>query len=168
MRLVIIVGLAGICGLTLSLPLLAQGGSGVPGSYFIHNGSLLGGTLAVDYGYPGLSGAIAVLSLSDGYGPTVHPPVGSMAEARAMHTATSLSRGPWDDETRVLIAGGGTGTIINPVPSATTELYNPMKRAFDPGPKMAVARLRHQAVQLLDGRVLLCGGLTASGVATAA
>lgn len=93
-------------------------------------------------------------------------PVGNLAVARSMHTAVSLSSGPGDDETRVLFIGGGTGSIILPQPNNSLELYNPMKRAFEPGPNLLIPRAKCGAVRLQDGRVLIAGGVSTGGVVT--
>lgn len=238
--------LASSLALALAIPAPSQGGAGVPGCYFSHRGSVIGGHLAVDYGFPGLGTGIGVLSFSDGYGPVQHPlfgqiwfdtnspnynivvqlpdatgnvhlevdipfepalvlappiyvngfmadgmnlppphwslsktvsfsfetqdgyrPLPDMLEPRTLHTATSLAVSPADDDVRVLIAGGGTGTMFYPVATATTELYSPLKRLFEAGPALSMPRMKHQAVRLQDGRVLICGGLTSGAIATA-
>jgi len=99
--------------------------------------------------------------------PDSHRIVGSMSVPRAMHTATSLGAGPFDNEARVLIAGGGEGNFIFPAPLASTELYHPLTRSFTVGPDMSVPRMTHRSVRLPDGRVLITGGVTTGGVVTA-
>jgi hypothetical protein len=91
---------------------------------------------------------------------------GSMGTARAMHTATALGASPRANETRVLIAGGGGGTILQPLATRSTEIYSPLTRTFQPGPQMAVERTLHQTVRLPDGRLLLIGGADSVGVVT--
>lgn len=98
---------------------------------------------------------------------TAFRPVGAMAAARALQTVTALGASPRDNETRVLIAGGGGGTVLQPLATDSTELYVPLMRGFVPGPTMAVERTLHQAVRLADGRVLLCGGADSNGNVTA-
>jgi hypothetical protein len=93
-------------------------------------------------------------------------PVGPMLQRRMLHTATSLARSPRDDQSKVFIAGGAEGSIIIPLPNATTEFYNPLKRAFDPGPLMSLPRAGHQASLLQDGRVLITGGAATGGFVT--
>jgi N-acetylneuraminic acid mutarotase len=85
--------------------------------------------------------------------------VGSLATARAQHTATLLNDG------RVLVAGGldATGT-----PLASTEIYSPASGAWTAGPPMSTARELPSATLLADGRVLIAGGSNASGVLASA
>ncbi len=86
-------------------------------------------------------------------------PARDMRVPRAVHTATALADG------RVLVAGG----CIDPgceSATATTELYDPVKRRFVPGPRLTRPRVGHAAVRLRDGSVLVLGGWT-GGVPTA-
>jgi large repetitive protein len=83
-------------------------------------------------------------------------PTGSLATARGFHTATLLSDG------RVLIAGGdsglGGGSPHDSAAVASAELYDPKTGTFSPTGSLAVARDRHTATLLSDGRVLIAGG----------
>ncbi|MDH4333833.1 MAG: hypothetical protein OEW24_00970 [Chloroflexota bacterium] len=83
-----------------------------------------------------------------------------MTTARAVHTATRLNDG------RVLVAGGCTdpGCETGSAAGATAELYDPTSETFMPTGPMTVSRDDHAAVLLRDGRVLLAGGWTSSGV----
>lgn len=94
-------------------------------------------------------------------------PAGTMGLPRALHTATSLAEGPADNRTKVLVAGGGGGFLLTPESSATTEVFDPLTRTFEPGPDMGQERAAHTAVRLKDGRVLICGGADSGGVVTA-
>jgi hypothetical protein len=88
----------------------------------------------------------------------------NMSITRIAHTATRLPDG------RVLLAGG-TSTFNIPVGStnylpifqgslASAEIYDPSTGLIAPtGNLMSQARMAHAAVNLADGRVLLCGGI---------
>ena len=86
---------------------------------------------------------------------TVHPAAqlsrlpGSMATARAFHTATLLPDG------EVLVAGGG-----EPGP-ASAELYDPGTGTWTATASMSTGRAYHTATLLPDGRVLVAGGMGA-------
>jgi hypothetical protein len=83
---------------------------------------------------------------------------GQMNDFRAFFTATRLLDG------RVLIAGGlhvwggGTEDYL-----ATAELYDPASGKFTLTGSMTTPRYMHAAVRLLDGRVLIIGGVGYSG-----
>ena len=81
--------------------------------------------------------------------------VGSLATARAQHTATLLNDG------RVLVAGGLDATDT---PLASTEIYSPASGTWAAGPPMGTARELPSATLLADGRVLVAGGWNAGGV----
>jgi Galactose oxidase, central domain/Bacterial Ig-like domain (group 2)/Kelch motif len=92
-------------------------------------------------------------------------PTGSMAVARLLHTATLLQNGT------VLIVGGvPTSSASNPIavtaanPAATAEVYDPATGIFTMTGAMATARERHTATLLTDGRVLIVGGTTSTGL----
>ena len=92
--------------------------------------------------------------------------VGSLGQARANHTATAFHAGdPRSNRTRVLVAGGGGGNLLEPTASASTEIYDTLDRGFTPGPSMLRTRAFHTATQLPDGRILIAGGVDSGGVA---
>lgn len=99
--------------------------------------------------------------------PDSSAPTDLMTEGRMAHTATALGTGPRDNRTKVFIAGGGGGDLLAPLATATTEIYLPLTRTFEPGPDMGLARTFHAAVKLLDGRVLITGGSQNGGTCTA-
>jgi hypothetical protein len=84
---------------------------------------------------------------------------GSMTTARGFHTATRLSDG------RVLIVGGDPAawTFSGPY-LASAEIYDPAIGVFTGTGSMAIGRELHAASLLSDGRVLITGGVTYSGV----
>ena len=81
---------------------------------------------------------------------------GVMTDNRQSHTATLLQNGT------VLLAGGidnagisGSGNALG-----TAELYDPMSRTFQATGSLAVQRLYHTSTRLLDGEVLIAGGVS--------
>ncbi len=84
-------------------------------------------------------------------GPGTFAPTGSMADARAGHTATLLNDG------RVLVVGGidASDGFDN---LATAELYDPATGQFTRTGSLAQGRAHHTATLLNDGRVLIAGG----------
>ena len=88
---------------------------------------------------------------------------GSLRQSRgADHTATLLRDG------RVLVVGGQcdncwqTGSATN-----RAEVYDPVRGTFTEVAPMSVARYRHTATLLADGRVLVAGGWGGQGWASA-
>lgn len=53
-------------------------GNGIGNAWIEHTPAVLGGTLTVRLGSPGLAGGLALLSMSDGIGPGFHPLVGNV------------------------------------------------------------------------------------------
>ncbi len=86
-------------------------------------------------------------------------PTGSMAIARAQHTAALLPNG------KVLVSGGLTdlGAI-----TASAELYDPATGTWSPAASMLNARRLGQAVSGPGGRVLVIGGADATTMLAAA
>jgi hypothetical protein len=80
-----------------------------------------------------------------------------LSVARALPTASELP------DRRVLLAGGGTGSLISGSGLDSTEIYLRDEQRFVAGPKMLTARALHAAVTLQDGRVLLIGGVDGQG-----
>jgi N-acetylneuraminic acid mutarotase len=97
----------------------------------------------------------ALLSAAEIFDP-VHggvQPTGSLATARAFHTATLLPDG------RVVVAGGFDNFAGT---TASVEIYDPATGRFEPGGALQAPRALHAAILLTDGRVLVLGGQTAS------
>ncbi|HET7511581.1 MAG TPA: kelch repeat-containing protein, partial [Chthoniobacterales bacterium] len=81
-------------------------------------------------------------------------PTGDMVVARSSHTSTLLNDG------RVLITGGDNGPGTKLI--KTAELYDPATGQFTLTTKqMSIARSKHTASLLPDGRVLIVGGKNA-------
>jgi hypothetical protein len=79
-------------------------------------------------------------------------PVGSMSAPRESHTATLLADG------RVLVIGGHNGRRQDMEVYASAETFSPETRRFEPAGALATARHKHDAIRLVDGRVLVIGG----------
>lgn len=78
---------------------------------------------------------------------------GSMHTARLSHTATLLPDG------EVLVAGGFNHTNTDGSPEASAELYDPSTGKWRSTGRMVTPHLGHTATRLLDGRVLVVGGI---------
>jgi hypothetical protein len=76
-----------------------------------------------------------------------------LSVARYHHTAVLLSDG------RVLIAGGWSFTTNSDPSLATAEIYDPAADTWTATGSMAVGRARARMAALLDGRVLVVGGV---------
>jgi len=76
-----------------------------------------------------------------------------MSHARFGHTATLLADG-------TVIIAGGAGPRSDGVYTVTVEIYNPASGVWNNVNPMATPRGSHNAVLLLDGTVLVAGGLT--------
>jgi hypothetical protein len=79
-------------------------------------------------------------------------PAGNMASRRRGHTATLLDNG------NVLIAGGDVSVAGPTLPTASTEMFDPVTGTFSPAASMSAARAYHTATRTPSGRVLIAGG----------
>ncbi len=100
-------------------------------------------------------GMLATAEIYDPETETVTP-AAPMPEPRVHHTATLLATG------EVLVVGGGQGSEIS-IPTgdgvlASAILYDPKTNAWRATGAMKGPRAGHQAVALVDGRVLVAGG----------
>lgn len=86
-----------------------------------------------------------------------------MVGARSLHTITPFESNPRDNRTGALVVGGATGSMIHPVAVASTQRFDSLARTWTSGPNLTVARCSHGAVRLLDGRILIAGGMTNAG-----
>ncbi|MBI4879414.1 MAG: hypothetical protein HY812_07100 [Planctomycetes bacterium] len=86
----------------------------------------------------------------------------NLVQARAFASVNALLDGT------VLVAGGGTGSMTSATGLSSAELYRPNLEAFTLLSPMNSARALHRAMRLLDGRVLLTGGVDGLGAAVAA
>ncbi len=77
---------------------------------------------------------------------------GSMTVPRESHVAVALADG------HVLIVGGHAGRREAMVLYASTEIYDPARATFVASANMRIARHKHDAVRLADGRVLVVAG----------
>jgi len=82
---------------------------------------------------------------------------GEMDVVRDGHTATLLAGGT------VLITGGESESGCAILSLGSAEIYNPSTGRFAPAGTMAVRREWHTATRLMDGRVLVTGGITFDG-----
>jgi hypothetical protein len=113
---------------------------------------LLSGELLLAGGNTGPDQATATAELFNPDAAQFSSTAGMMTDSRAYHTATLLQNG------KVLLAGGidnaGSGGAV-----ATAELYDPNTGIFTATGSMTTMRAQHSSTALLDGTVLLAGGL---------
>lgn len=83
-------------------------------------------------------------------------PTGSLVTRRSNPTATLLRDGG------VLVTGGNSSNGNGPVPQSSAEMYGPVHGTWSATGNMTVARGRHTATLLSDGKVLVAGGLNGS------
>lgn len=91
----------------------------------------------------------ATLTVLTAGGPGTSLATGSMAAARAFHSATLLPSG------KALMVGGFSGTAL-----ATADLYDPTAGTFAATGSLTTAREYHSATLLDSGKVLIVGGQT--------
>ena len=115
---------------------------------------LLSGELLLAGGATGARTATATAELFDPDTAQFSSTAGMMTDSRESHTATLLQNGT------VLLAGGVDNSGIGSGDSlATAELYDPATGTFRATGSMASMRASHSSTALLDGEVLVAGGL---------
>lgn len=75
-----------------------------------------------------------------------------MSVPRESHTSTLLADG------RVLVVGGHSGRRPNVQVYKSAELFSPASRRFESAGTLAIARHKHDAIRMTDGRVLIIAG----------
>jgi hypothetical protein len=96
--------------------------------------------------------------------PDAWTPTADLPAQLSFHRATSLGDGPQDNRIKVFVSGGSSGTLVAPIATDATLLYEPLDRTFLPGPTMSVPRVYHTQTKLDDGRLLILGGCNTGGV----
>src|SRR5215475_13012243 len=91
-------------------------------------------------------GAVLVLLQPCAIASGVFEPTGSLDTARDLHTATLLP-----DDT-VLVAGGEQSSDVGFTVLASAEIYNPARGGWTPTGSLKVARFRHTATLLPNGK----------------
>ena len=82
---------------------------------------------------------------------------GSMGTPREWHMLTLLQNG------KVLVSGGSNTDLFgNVVPLSSAELYDPATGIFSPTGSMGIDRYNPTATRLLNGKVLVAGGVSAN------
>lgn len=135
-------------GGVLDIPVTLPGDPGLFGAIFY---SQFGTADVLAPNNIGLSSPASVLFAAyDTYIQVANP----MQWYRSLHTATPFGNGRY-----VLVAGGGSGTLLAPTSVLTTDIFDNYTRTFMAGPNMALRRSLHTATRLNDGRILVTGGI---------
>ena len=121
-----------------------------PAAILADSGSSFSVQISDGYGDSVTSSAALLTVTSSAAGPGTSITTGSLAAARAFHTATLLNTG------NVLITGGKDASSS----LSSAELYNPTAGTFSATVSLSVARYNHSATTLADGRVLIIGGVS--------
>ncbi len=118
-----------------------------------------------------LAGGISSLTLTNLGTPTANAEIydaatnswtaaGAMATPRGNHRGFALGNGQF------LLAGGANGTVLSPVPLASTEIFSTATNSFTAGPPLQSARAGAAAFRTPQGQVQLFGGATTGGSVT--
>ncbi len=113
-----------------------------------------------------VAGGVFRPAVSDLYQPALgsFSSVGKLIQARGRHVSLLLSNPAWGSLVgKVLVIGGDVtgGAIFGGAQQAldSVEIYDPATASFSYFGTMTVARQNHTATQLLDGRILIAGGI---------
>jgi hypothetical protein len=128
----------------------------------LHTATLLNdGRLLIAGGTDEDGGGGAATSSTELYDPATgsFALTGNMLSERAQHTATLLPSG------KALIIGGWNGHAADSVDDPPwdplfAELFDPSSGTYKSTGSMSTTRIRHGAIRLADGRVLVLGGVT--------
>lgn len=93
-------------------------------------------------------------------------PSATLTTARALMGAF-FHRPPGGGRGDVVLAGGGQGSLLGATGSNVSEIYDFRRMRVRAGPNLSTARALSVAVPLADGRVLIAGGVDATGAALA-
>ena len=88
--------------------------------------------------------------------------LGDFSRGRNMSVPRFIHRTAKIPDGRVLLTGGQIQNAPSSIVTNSIDIFNPADNTVSPGAPMTVARWSHAAVTLLDGRVLVTGGRTAS------
>ncbi|MEQ8766174.1 MAG: hypothetical protein RL885_19815 [Planctomycetota bacterium] len=90
-------------------------------------------------------------------------PLGIVASNASLTTARTNGALAELPDGRVLITGGGGGTIFSPAPVSSADIYDPCTDSITPSSgTMSSERAFHTTTVLADGRVLVAGGADAA------
>jgi hypothetical protein len=83
----------------------------------------------------------------------------SYAGLPPLSSPRALAPGVLMGDGRVLLCGGGDGTLLAPVGTSGCEIFDPVLRTLTVGPPMGSTRALQTVTRLPDGRVLVAGGI---------
>jgi Galactose oxidase, central domain len=113
-----------------------------------------GGINALTIANPGTTTAVAEI-----YDATTNTwsSAGSMATARGNQKVIALGGGRW------MHVGGANGTLLSPVPLASTEIYDQASNSWSAGPSLTIPRAGFSTFSTPTGQVMVFGGGTSLG-----
>jgi YVTN family beta-propeller protein len=117
-----------------------------------HSATLLPDGRVLIAGGSNATGTVASAELFDPQAGTFLP-AGAMAQSRSGHTAFLLDNG------KVLVAAGSFPGAGDSFGRASAELFDPASGTWTPTGSLNVARMHQGGARLLDGRVLVAGGV---------